>query len=102
MVIWVNVIVFVVARVSDNLLVPKVMSESVGVSPIVVMFAVFAGGELFGLPGLLLGIPAAALAKVAWRFFRTSSGTFASGSSLASGAPVASAAPTPPPSSLVG
>jgi predicted PurR-regulated permease PerM len=46
------------------------MSESVGVSPIVVMFAVFAGGELFGLPGLLLGIPAAALAKVAWRFFR--------------------------------
>jgi len=72
-VIWVQVIVFVVARVSDNLLVPKVMSESVGVSPIVVMFAVFAGGELFGLPGLLLGIPAAALAKVAWRFFRARS-----------------------------
>jgi hypothetical protein len=46
------------------------MSESVGVSPIVVMFATFAGGELFGLPGLLLGIPMAALAKVAWRFYR--------------------------------
>jgi predicted PurR-regulated permease PerM len=70
-VIWVQVIVFTIARVSDNLLVPKIMSESVGVSPIVVMFAVFAGGELFGLPGLLLGIPAAALAKVAWRFFRS-------------------------------
>ncbi len=69
-VIWVQVIVFTMARVSDNLLVPKIMSDSVGVSPIVVMFAVFAGGELFGLPGLLLGIPAAALAKVAWRFFR--------------------------------
>lgn len=69
-VIWVQVIVFAIARISDNLLVPKIMSESVGVSPIVVMFAVFAGGELFGLPGLLLGIPAAALAKVAWRFFR--------------------------------
>ncbi len=70
-VIWVQVIVFTIARVSDNLLVPKIMSESIGVSPIVVMFATFAGGELFGLPGLLLGIPAAALAKVAWRFFRT-------------------------------
>jgi len=69
-VVWVQVIVFTVGRVSDNLLVPKIMSDSVGVSPIVVMFAVFAGGELFGLPGLLLGIPAAALAKVAWRFFR--------------------------------
>lgn len=70
-VIWVQVIIFTIARISDNLLVPKVMSESVGVSPIVVMFSVFAGGELFGLPGLLLGIPAAALAKVAWRFFRS-------------------------------
>ncbi len=70
-VIWVQVIVFTIARISDNLLVPKIMSESVGVSPIVVMFATFAGGELFGLPGLLLGIPAAALAKVAWRFFRS-------------------------------
>jgi len=69
-VIWVQIIIFTIARISDNLLVPKVMSESVGVSPIVVMFAVFAGGELFGLPGLLLGIPAAALAKVAWDFFR--------------------------------
>ena len=70
-VVWVQVIVFTIARISDNLLVPKIMSDSVGVSPIVVMFAVFAGGELFGLPGLLLGIPAAALAKVAWRFFRS-------------------------------
>lgn len=69
-VIWVQIIVFTVARIADNLLVPKIMSESVGVSPIVVMFAVFAGGELFGLPGLLLGIPAAALVKVAWRFYR--------------------------------
>lgn len=70
MILWVSAIVFVVARISDTLLVPKVMSQSLGVSPIVVMFAVFAGGELFGLPGLLLGIPAAALLKVIWRFFR--------------------------------
>ncbi|GAC1304063.1 MAG: AI-2E family transporter [Vulcanimicrobiaceae bacterium] len=69
-VIWTQVIIFTIARVADNVLVPKVMSESVGVSPIVVMFSVFAGGELFGLPGLLLGIPVAALAKVAWQFFR--------------------------------
>jgi predicted PurR-regulated permease PerM len=71
MVLWTQIIVFTIARISDNVFVPKVMSESVGVSPIVVMFATFAGGELFGLPGLLLGIPVAALAKVAWRFYRS-------------------------------
>ena len=69
MILWVQLIMFVMARISDNILVPKIMGESVGVSPIGVMFAVFAGGELFGVPGLLLGIPAAALIKILWRYF---------------------------------
>jgi predicted PurR-regulated permease PerM len=69
MVVWVTVTIFVVARVADNVLVPRIMAQSVGVSPITVMFAVFAGGELFGLPGLVLGIPAAALIKVLFGYF---------------------------------
>jgi predicted PurR-regulated permease PerM len=69
MVVWVQVIMFGMARISDNVLVPKIMGESVGVSPIGAMFAVFAGGELFGMPGLILGIPAAALIKILWRYF---------------------------------
>jgi predicted PurR-regulated permease PerM len=69
MILWVQVIMFVMGRISDSVLVPKIMGESVGVSPIGVMFASFAGGELFGIPGLLLGIPAAALIKILWRYF---------------------------------
>jgi predicted PurR-regulated permease PerM len=69
MVIWVTVAIFVVARVADNVLTPKIMEKSVGVSPITVMFAVFAGGELFGFPGLIFGIPAAALLKVLFGYF---------------------------------
>jgi predicted PurR-regulated permease PerM len=69
MVLWVTVAIFVIARIADNLLVPKIMAESLGVSPITVMFAVFAGGELFGVPGLLLGIPAAALLRVLFGYF---------------------------------
>jgi predicted PurR-regulated permease PerM len=69
MVLWVQVIMFGMARISDNVLVPKIMGESAGVSPILAMFSVFAGGELFGIPGLILGIPAAALIKILWRYF---------------------------------
>ena len=69
MIIVVQVIMFGMARISDNVLVPKIMGQSVGVSPIASMFAVFAGGELFGIPGLILGIPAAALIKILWRYF---------------------------------
>jgi predicted PurR-regulated permease PerM len=69
MVVYVTIAIFVIARIADSLLVPKIMSDSVGVSPIGVMFAVFAGGELFGMPGLILGIPAAALLKVLFKYF---------------------------------
>jgi len=66
---WVALVIFVTARISDYLLVPKVMSAHVGISPIAIIFAVFAGGELFGLWGLLLAIPVAALIKTLWMFF---------------------------------
>ena len=69
MVIYVSVAIFVIARVADSVLVPKIMGDAVGVSPIGVMFAVFAGGELFGLWGLILGIPAAALVRVLFTYF---------------------------------
>ena len=70
-IVWVQALIFTIFRISDNMLVPRIMAQSVGVSPIAVIFATFAGGELFGVPGLLLGIPAAALVRVAWRFFRS-------------------------------
>ncbi len=70
-IVWVQALIFTVFRVADNIFVPRIMAQSVGVSPIAVIFATFAGGELFGVPGLLLGIPAAALIRVAWRFFRS-------------------------------
>lgn len=64
--VWTMVIIFGVTKIADTFLVPKVMSESVGVSPMGIIFSVFAGGELFGLWGLLLAIPAAALFKALW------------------------------------
>ena len=69
MVLYVSAAIFIIGRVADSVLVPKIMGESVGVSPIAVMFAVFAGGELFGLWGLILAIPAAALVRVLFQFF---------------------------------
>jgi predicted PurR-regulated permease PerM len=69
MVIYVTLAIFVIARIADSVLVPKIMADAVGVSPVGVMFAVFAGGELFGLWGLILGIPAAALVRVLFTYF---------------------------------
>lgn len=69
MIVWVQIIMLVVGQISDNILGPKIMGKNVGVSPIGIMFAVFAGGELFGFVGLLLAIPLAALINILWRSF---------------------------------
>jgi len=64
--VWTAIVIVIVTKFADIVLVPKVMSESVGVSPMGIIFAVFAGGELFGLWGLILAIPATALFKCLW------------------------------------
>jgi predicted PurR-regulated permease PerM len=62
------IIIMVASKIVD-FLVPKVMGDTVGVSPMAIIFAVFAGGEVFGLWGVILAIPAAALFKVIWNLW---------------------------------
>ncbi len=45
-------------------LTPKLVGRQVGLHPLVVIFAVMAGGQLFGFAGVLLALPAAAALKV--------------------------------------
>ncbi len=54
----------VINQLEGHLIYPVVVSGSLGLSPLVVILALLAGGELFGLPGLVIAIPLAALIKV--------------------------------------
>ena len=51
-------------QLEANVLVPKIMERSVGVSPVAVMVALLIGGSLMGLVGAILAIPTAALLSV--------------------------------------
>ena len=62
--IWVIVALVVIQQAENNLLLPRVMDRSVGVSPIVTILAIAAFASLFGLPGALLAIPMAAVIQV--------------------------------------
>jgi predicted PurR-regulated permease PerM len=54
----------VINQLEGHVIYPFVVSGSVGLSPLVVILALLTGGELFGLPGLVIAIPIAALIKV--------------------------------------
>ena len=51
-------------QLEANLLVPKIMERSVGVSPVTVIIALLIGGSLWGLIGAILAIPTAAILSV--------------------------------------
>jgi len=62
--------VFMVGQaVEGNFLTPKLVGESVGLHPVWVLFALLAGGSLFGFTGLMLAVPVAAVMGVMVRFF---------------------------------
>ena len=62
--LMVGVYFLVLHQLEANILVPKVMERSVGVSPVAVMVALLVGGALWGLVGAVLAIPTAAILSV--------------------------------------
>lgn len=54
----------VIQQVESLVLVPRIMGETVGLHPLVLVFALLAGGHLFGLTGLILAVPAAGILRV--------------------------------------
>jgi predicted PurR-regulated permease PerM len=59
------VIFFVVQQQMENhILVPKIMSRQVGVSPVTVIVALLIGGSLLGIVGAILAVPTAAILQV--------------------------------------
>ena len=62
-------VVFTVGQVIESYwLTPKLVGDRIGLHPMAVIFAVMAGGSLFGFLGMLLALPVAAVANVLLRF----------------------------------
>ena len=51
--------------IESNVITPKLVGERIGLHPVVVIFALLAGGQLFGFAGVLLALPVAATIAVA-------------------------------------
>ena len=62
-------IVFGIGQVLEGMvLTPWLVGDRIGLHPVAVIFAVLAGGQLFGFVGVLLGLPMAAVIMVLLRY----------------------------------
>ncbi|MCS2610169.1 AI-2E family transporter [Halomonas dongshanensis] len=62
------VVVFAIGQTVESVVLqPKLLGDKIGLHPVAVIFAVLAGGQLFGFVGVLLALPAAAVLMVLLR-----------------------------------
>jgi predicted PurR-regulated permease PerM len=68
--IWVLVFLGVYRLFQDYVLSPHIMSAGVELHPLMVIFGVFAGGEIGGVAGIFLSVPVLAMARIIIRRIR--------------------------------
>jgi len=66
--LFVVIAYFILRQLEDNLVMPFVVGRAVELHPVATIFAVLAGGAMFGTLGMLLAVPAAAAIKIVLDF----------------------------------
>ena len=60
--VWFVVFLLVLQQIEGNVIYPRVVGSSVGLPPVWVLAAVTLGGSLYGIAGMLFGVPTASVA----------------------------------------
>jgi predicted PurR-regulated permease PerM len=67
--LWVTLLFVGIQQLEGHVIVPNVMGRSLRLHPLLVIFGLLAGGEIYGFPGILVALPLLAAGKAAWEFF---------------------------------
>ena len=69
-VLWVGLLFLFIYQVEGHVVVPNVMAGALRLHPLLVIFGLLAGGELYGIAGVLVALPTMAAVRAIWEFFR--------------------------------
>ena len=67
--IWVALLFLFIHQVEGHVVVPNVMGSALRLHPLLVIFGLLAGGEIYGLPGIFVALPLLAVMRAVWEFF---------------------------------
>ena len=62
--IWMIIVVVILQQIDANIINPKIVGQSLKISPLLVLFAVTVGGAYFGILGMFLAVPVIAILKI--------------------------------------
>ena len=67
--LWVALLFLGIQQLEGHIVVPKVMGHTLRLHPLLVIFGLLAGGEIYGFAGILVALPLLAAGRAAWEFF---------------------------------
>jgi predicted PurR-regulated permease PerM len=67
--LWVTILFLVIHQIEGHIVVPNVMAGALRLHPLLVIFGLLAGGEVYGLAGILVALPLLAAARAMYEFF---------------------------------
>jgi predicted PurR-regulated permease PerM len=67
--LWVALLFLGIHQIEGHVVVPNVMGSALRLHPLLVIFGLGAGAELYGLPGALVSLPVLAVSRALWEFF---------------------------------
>jgi predicted PurR-regulated permease PerM len=67
--VWVTLLFLGIHQIEGHVVVPKVMGTALRLHPLLVIFGLLAGAQIYGLPGVFLALPTLAAVRAIWEFF---------------------------------
>jgi predicted PurR-regulated permease PerM len=67
--LWVAALFLFIHQIEGHVVVPNVMGSALRLHPLLVIFGLLAGGEIYGLPGIFVALPLLAVGRAVYEFF---------------------------------
>jgi predicted PurR-regulated permease PerM len=67
--VWVALLFLAIHQIEGHIVIPNVMGTALRLHPLLVIFGLLAGAEVYGLAGALIALPVLAVCRALWEFF---------------------------------
>jgi predicted PurR-regulated permease PerM len=67
--LWILLLFLAIHQIEGHIVIPKLMGSALRLHPLLVIFGLVAGAELYGVPGVFVALPLLAVMRAIWEFF---------------------------------
>jgi predicted PurR-regulated permease PerM len=67
--IWIALLFLAIHQIEGHIVVPKFMGSALRLHPLLVIFGLLAGAEIYGLAGVFIALPLLAVLRAIWGYF---------------------------------